>query len=562
METLILARNGHKQITFEDLKGLRAEGYVRDSTLDQRDGYGPDLQRRAIETFAQNYGLILGQTWYTDFITGTSTLKRSGLHQALQDAQVDTFDALLVYHTSRFARNRADAIEYKRKLAALGKTAVFVSQGIISGREQDFLNEGIHEVLDEQYSRTISRFTCDGMWVKHQEGIANGKPPLGYRSEKLPSGKRERKVPNPETMLVLLEMLRCYATGRYSALTLAEHLNSLGHRNRMGKPFSEGSIRAVLDNRFYEGRLVWHPGKPDEQVRDGEQEVSPEVKELWIRCQEVRAQRSPPGSRRPKSAPRVYLFSGVLTCDACGSRYKGQAIVRRRQFFQRLAHQHESCPVRPQSLGMKFMASQFAERVLPYLRFDGEFTALVTRALAQEGQQTSSSIQDQVQRLERALDQLRKQHLWGDLTDDTYTSERESLHRQIHALKASVPVSRIPNLTRAAELLNDMPALLQHPGVEDRQRQEFLQETFQEVLIMGKEIVAIRPTPQCVPHFAYLTLSQRYCLTRPQGRASETIPAGLDQPACTRLNARPEFPITRSMERTSASLYSLVSELV
>ena len=28
-------------ITFDDLNGLRAEGYIRDSTLDQRDGYGP-----------------------------------------------------------------------------------------------------------------------------------------------------------------------------------------------------------------------------------------------------------------------------------------------------------------------------------------------------------------------------------------------------------------------------------------------------------------------------------------------------------------------------------------
>jgi len=34
--------------TFEDLKGLRAEGYIRDSTLDQRDGSGPEIQRHII----------------------------------------------------------------------------------------------------------------------------------------------------------------------------------------------------------------------------------------------------------------------------------------------------------------------------------------------------------------------------------------------------------------------------------------------------------------------------------------------------------------------------------
>ena len=49
-----------KEITFEDLKGLRAEGYVRDSTLDQRDGFGPDIQRSNILRFAQSYDLVLG----------------------------------------------------------------------------------------------------------------------------------------------------------------------------------------------------------------------------------------------------------------------------------------------------------------------------------------------------------------------------------------------------------------------------------------------------------------------------------------------------------------------
>ena len=50
--TMPISRNGHRQMTFEDLKGLRAEGYIRDSTLDQKDGFGPELQRRAIDAFA------------------------------------------------------------------------------------------------------------------------------------------------------------------------------------------------------------------------------------------------------------------------------------------------------------------------------------------------------------------------------------------------------------------------------------------------------------------------------------------------------------------------------
>jgi DNA invertase Pin-like site-specific DNA recombinase len=476
MATLTLVNNGSKQITFEDLKGMRAEGYIRDSTLDQRDGFGAEIQTRNIQGFAEKYDLFLGNRWYTEFVSSFRRWdRRSQLRQFVEDARLDRYDVLLVDHTSRFGRNQRECISYKEELQALGKIVVFVSQSIISGTDRDFLAERINETLDEQYSRNLSRYVGAGMAEKAAQGLANGKPPLGYRSEKLASGKRERKVPDSQTLPVLLELLHGYATGRYSYWSLAAYLNAQGYRARLGQPFSEGSIRAVLDNRFYEGKVVYHPGRSDEEVRDGTHEVPQEVKDLWLRCQEVRSRRSTPWSRYPKSAPRVYLFSGVLTCDACGSRYKGQAIVRRPHFFQRLSHQRQACPVRPQSLGMKVVTSQFAERVLPYLRFDADFTALVTKALAHGGQQTSSSIQDQMQRLERALDQLRKQHQWGDLPDEDYIGERDSLRRQLQALKASVPVAHIPNLRRVAELLNDMPALWQHPGVEDRQRQEFLQ---------------------------------------------------------------------------------------
>ena len=70
MNSFFLNPKGGSQLTFEDLRGLRAEGYIRDSTLDQRDGYGPDIQKHNEERFALSYGLVLGDRWYTDFVSG------------------------------------------------------------------------------------------------------------------------------------------------------------------------------------------------------------------------------------------------------------------------------------------------------------------------------------------------------------------------------------------------------------------------------------------------------------------------------------------------------------
>ena len=40
MTTKTKLRYTNRVKTFEDLKDLRAEAYVRDSTIDQRDGFG------------------------------------------------------------------------------------------------------------------------------------------------------------------------------------------------------------------------------------------------------------------------------------------------------------------------------------------------------------------------------------------------------------------------------------------------------------------------------------------------------------------------------------------
>ena len=510
MTTTKIPRKLNSTMTFEDLKSLRAEGYIRDSTIDQRDGFGPEMQRRAIENFARAYGLVLGQSWYTDFITGTSTLKRSGFQQALADAQGDHFDVLLVYHTSRFARNRADAIRYKAELRKLGKILVFVTQSIISGNDNDFLNEGINEVLDEHYSRVISRFVADGLRVKHEQGIANGVPPLGYKSEKLDNGKRERKVPdfkgldgNPKIggMEALLTLLRCYASGRHSYQATADHLNALGYRNREGEPFTKGSAEHVLANRFYEGKAVYHSGKPDEDVREGTQEVPEEVRTLWLQCQEWKRQRTKHREGRPRSARRAYPFSRTAVCDECNRPYGGQPVHRRYGgVIRRLYHRRPFCELEPHSVRVEHLMSQFQESVLSYVTLDQEWEHTVMRALRQE--KDAPPCDQEQARLERALTNLRKQHLWGDISDEEYRQEKQELERQRNRLTPLSVTVPIPNLERAAQLLTDLPALWSHPGVTDEQRECLVREIFEQVRLRGRNLVAVEPKPQYQPLFA------------------------------------------------------------
>ena len=64
----------------------------------------------------------------------------------------------------------------------------------------------------------------------------------------------------------MMALLEGYASGRHSFSSLADELNAKGFRTRGSTPFKPGSIKAVLDNRFYEGKVIYHRGLADEDI--------------------------------------------------------------------------------------------------------------------------------------------------------------------------------------------------------------------------------------------------------------------------------------------------------
>ena len=505
MTTTKTGRKMSRTTTFEDLKGLRAEVYVRDSTLDQRDGFGPDIQHKNAERFAQMYGLLLGVRWYTEFVSGRSVEKRAQFQQIIEDARLDRFDVLLVDHTSRFGRNQAECIRYKEELKLLGKTVVFVSQGIISGSDRDFLSERINETMDEGYSRNLSRYITEGLVRKAESGLHVGPSPLGFKSE-LKAGTREHKVPDPATIPILFMALKEYATGDYSYREVANHLNAVGYRTQNGRFFTGYNLRDILSNRFYEGKVVYHQGLPDEEVFNGKHEVPDEVRQLWLRCQVIKHERTNRPVGHPRRENHDYPFSHVLKCHHCGNSYHGEAVYYKDTTKLRLIHERHShgkqCNIMPKSRSVDSLNREFAERVLAYVNLDKGWKTRVMAVILNGGVTENKANQDQANRLSKVLENLRKQHLWGDISDGDYRREKADLERQIKTLTPDTTPIEMPNMERAAQLLNEMPALWQHPGVTNKQRESLVQEVFNKISVDGDALVTVEPKPEYAPLFA------------------------------------------------------------
>ena len=148
------------------------------------------------------------------------------------------------------------------------------------------------------------------------------------------------------------------------------------------------------------------------------------------------------------------------------------------------------------------------ERVMPYLKLDPPWKTRVVAALKAQVPRTHDA--NQHKRLTGALENLRKQHQWGDLSDEKYQRERENLQLQLKAVAEPARPPQLPNLERSAQLLDDMQALWSHPGVTDAQREELVREVFHRITIDGKELMSIEPKPAFEPLFASIVTNDEY----------------------------------------------------
>ena len=147
------------------------------------------------------------------------------------------------------------------------------------------------------------------------------------------------------------------------------------------------------------------------------------------------------------------------------------------------------------------MEEEFAKRALDCIILDTGWREAVLGALACESPLPDRNLE--LKRLEAVLANLRKQHLWGAVTDEEFKAEFQALDRQRRALTPPPKPIELPNLERAAQLLHDLPALWQHPGVQPEQQRDLARELFQEVRIREGRLVAMLPRPEYAPLFAY-----------------------------------------------------------
>src|SRR6266487_800743 len=442
----------------------RAVAYVRESTEEQGQGFSPDAQREAIRTFAAENGLALvGE--YCDFHSGWKRADgRPEFQRLMSDAAERRFDCVLVYHTSRFARNQVEARRYKHMLRErLGIKVLSITQPLGEDHSDPsaFLAESIHEMFDEYYSVSLSFWTRTGLREKARQGHLVGSLPWGYRRDP----ETALAMPDPERAPLVVELFERYAGGQESDRSLAAWLNAKGVRSAKGRPFSKDTVREILLNSAYCGYVGGLRSK-DRSIRGLHEPIISE--ELFDRVQEVRTWRARVVKPGPPSDD--YLLRKLLHCERCGARMHGTRGSRPpvRRYLCSTRRHGDGCdqPIT--------RAEPLEEQLVDWIsdfRPDEDLRAAILASIRSAARE-SNDVAVRRRELVGQLDRLRDLYVMGDLSKNEYVLRRQALEEEL--ARAMPPFD--PRLDKAEELLADFARVWQDGGtiVAVKPRESFL----------------------------------------------------------------------------------------
>jgi site-specific DNA recombinase len=388
---------------------IRCAVYTRKSTeegLDQ-DFNSLDAQREAAEAYIQsqkNLGWTLIPNQYNDGGFSGGSLDRPALQRLLQDIEAGRVDCVVVYKVDRLSRSLLDFARLVDQFDQRSVSFVSVTQQFNTTTSLGRLTLNIllsfaqfeRDIIGERTRDKMSAARRKGKWV-------GGTPVLGYDVD--PGGGR--LVINEKEARRVREIFELYRNHRSFSVVVAElerrnwrtkSWTSNGGVKHLGRPFTKASLRRLLINAIYAGK-VEHKGA----IYAGEHPaiVEPTV---WESINaELRARHREQYSKRVKQNA---LLAGLLYCASCDclmiATYTAKRGLRYRYYVCQTARQKgwASCPTKSVPAGI--IEDSVRARLHPTIDDNGQAQQRLQVPEADEGitrQDDSELIRDIVERI-------------------------------------------------------------------------------------------------------------------------------------------------------------------
>ncbi len=255
------------------------------------------------------------------------------MQKLLRDVENEKWTGILVVEVERLARG--DTADQGRVSKAFKYSHTKIITPVKTYDPDNEFDEEYFEFglfMSRREYKTINRRLQRGREISVSEGKFVGNiPPFGYDRIKLKDSKGYSLSINQEESFIVKEIFRLYAFENNTMCAVAKQLNFMNLKPRISNEWTISSIKDILSNPTYIGKIVWNrrkqkkktknghliisrPRNQDYLIYDGLHEPIIDIK-TWELVQEKRKQNTPKVNHNYNvQNPLV----GLVFCEKCG----------------------------------------------------------------------------------------------------------------------------------------------------------------------------------------------------------------------------------------------------
>lgn len=211
---------------------------------------------------------------FREIVSGETIDSRPELLELLKRIESPKIKAILIVEVQRLGRPDLEDIGRLSKLFRYTNTLVITPQ-----KTFDLRNEYDREAFERElmrgneYLEYTKKIMSRGRLLSVQQGnFIGNKAPYGYDKDVVVEGKKKchtLKINEKEADIVRI-VFDMYVNKDMGRVNIAHHLNDLGIPTRTGALWSQDTIKTMLNNEHYLGKVRWNWKKTMTIVEDGE----------------------------------------------------------------------------------------------------------------------------------------------------------------------------------------------------------------------------------------------------------------------------------------------------
>ncbi len=249
--------------------------YLRKSREDieaEKYGEGETLARheKILTTLAEKKNLSISKI-YKEVVSGETISERKEMQKLLKDVENEKWTGVLVVEVERLARGDTADQGIVSKAFKYSHTKIITPVKTYDPDnefDEEYFEFGLF--MSRREYKTINRRLQKGREISVQEGKFVGNiAPFGYDRVKLKDSKGYTLSINPNEAPIVKEIFRLYTFESNSFNSVVKYLNTINLKPRISSEWSVSSVKDILSNPTYIGKLTWNKRMQKKKTKNG-----------------------------------------------------------------------------------------------------------------------------------------------------------------------------------------------------------------------------------------------------------------------------------------------------